>query len=375
MNINWRLVISLLGFLLLGLFVWYFQFVVAWVFIAGIISLIGRPIAKKVSSLHIGKLKLGNAVGAAATLLAFYAVFGIALRLFLPVLYDEAEGISKINFEAFEASIEEPLMDIEALILKYKLIELKPDESFEEYVWEKVTAFLSNNQITELMSNAFSIMGNFLFALAAITFISFFFLKEPGLFKNIIISIVPTGYEERANNILSRTKTTLRSYAIALVGQITIIFTIVFTGLSLISLFGPGIVTIKMALLMAAFAGVINLIPYLGPILGYAFGLLMVLVTNLDIFGESDLFLLVGVVTLVYAIAQGIDNFFTQPILFSKSVQAHPLEIFLIIIISGNIAGIPGMILAVPVYSFIRIFLKEFFSEYKVVRRLTAKMD
>jgi predicted PurR-regulated permease PerM len=225
------------------------------------------------------------------------------------------------------------------------------------------------------MGNAFSIMGNFLFALAAITFISFFFLKEPGLFKSIIISVVPTGYEERANNILSRTKTTLRSYSLALVGQITIIFTIVFTGLSLISLFGPGIVTLKMALLMAAFAGVINLIPYLGPILGYAFGLLMVLVTNLDIFGESDLFLLVGVVSLVYVIAQGIDNFFTQPILFSKSVQAHPLEIFLIIIISGNIAGIPGMILAVPVYSFIRIFLKEFFSEYKVVRRLTSKMD
>lgn len=375
MNINWRIVFSLLGFLILGLFVWYFQFVVAWVFIAGLISLIGRPVASRISHLHIGKYKLGNAAGAGLTLILFYFILALALRLFLPILYGEAEGIAKIDFEAFERSIEEPLMDLEHLILKYKIIELKPNETFEEYVWEKITAFLSNNHISELMGNVVGVMGNFLFALAAITFISFFFLKQPGMFKSIIISLVPTGYEEQANSVLSRTKQTLRSYSLALVGQISIIFSIVFIGLLIISLLGPGVLTVKMVLLMAAFAAVINLIPYLGPIIGYSFGILMLIVSNLDIFGDSELLLLVMLVTVVYGIAQAIDNFFTQPVLFSKSVQAHPLEIFLVIIISGNIAGIPGMILAVPVYSFIRIILKEFFSEYKVVKRLTARMD
>ena len=76
-------------------------------------------------------------------------------------------------------------------------------------------------------------------------------------------------------------------------------------------------------------------------------------------------------VMIGFAIAQVVDNFFSQPIIFSKSVKSHPLEIFLIIIIAGILFGIVGMIIAVPTYTAIKVILKEFLSEYKVVKKLT----
>lgn len=67
--------------------------------------------------------------------------------------------------------------------------------------------------------------------------------------------------------------------------------------------------------------------------------------------------------------------FFIQPYIFSKRVKAHPIEIFLVILIAGTIAGIAGMIIAVPVYTIARIVAKEFLSNHQFVKRLTDDLD
>ena len=64
-----------------------------------------------------------------------------------------------------------------------------------------------------------------------------------------------------------------------------------------------------------------------------------------------------------------------QPLIYSSSVNAHPLEIFLVIMIAGSLAGIPGMIIAIPLYTVIRVFAKEFFNKFKVVKKLTKKIS
>ena len=56
-------------------------------------------------------------------------------------------------------------------------------------------------------------------------------------------------------------------------------------------------------------------------------------------------------------------------------MKAHPLEIFFIVLIFGTLAGIPGMIMAVPAYSFIRLIAREFFNEFKIVQRITENME
>ena len=75
-----------------------------------------------------------------------------------------------------------------------------------------------------------------------------------------------------------------------------------------------------------------------------------------------------------YLIAQLVDNFASQPLIFSKTTKSHPLEIFLIIIIGGLLFGIVGMITAVPMYTALKVILKEFLSDNKIVKSLTKDL-
>ena len=80
-------------------------------------------------------------------------------------------------------------------------------------------------------------------------------------------------------------------------------------------------------------------------------------------------YVLIGIV-----IGQLIDNFFSQPFIFSTSVRSHPLEIFLVIIIAGLVFGVVGMVIAVPGYTAIKVILKEFLSENPFVKKLTKNL-
>ena len=76
-----------------------------------------------------------------------------------------------------------------------------------------------------------------------------------------------------------------------------------------------------------------------------------------------------------YLMAQLIDNFISQPLIFSKTTKSHPLEIFLIIIIGGLLYGVVGMITAGPLYTALKVILKEFLSENKIVKSITKEVD
>ena len=78
------------------------------------------------------------------------------------------------------------------------------------------------------------------------------------------------------------------------------------------------------------------------------------------------IFVLIG-----FTIGQLVDNFFSQPFIFSKSVKSHPLEIFLVISIAGVLFGVVGLIVAIPAYTSIKVILKEFLSDNKIVQKLT----
>ena len=73
-------------------------------------------------------------------------------------------------------------------------------------------------------------------------------------------------------------------------------------------------------------------------------------------------------------IIKGFDDFVLQPTLYSERVKAHPLEIFIVILIAGSLAGIVGMLLAIPSYTVLRVFAKEFFSQFRLVQKLTEKI-
>ena len=70
-----------------------------------------------------------------------------------------------------------------------------------------------------------------------------------------------------------------------------------------------------------------------------------------------------------------IDNNILIPLIYSRRVKSHPLEIFLVIIIGGGLAGFVGMLFAVPVYTLLRVIAKEFFQQFRVVKKLTETIN
>ena len=102
--------------------------------------------------------------------------------------------------------------------------------------------------------------------------------------------------------------------------------------------------------------------------------LFLTMSSNLGLDFQTEILPKSTYVLIGYIFAQLLDNFISQPIIFSKSVKSHPLEIFLIIIIGGILFGIIGMILAVPTYTAVKVILKTFFAENKIVKSLTKEL-
>ena len=192
-------------------------------------------------------------------------------------------------------------------------------------------------------------------------------MKEEFLFRNIVLALVPDSFEGRIINISPRLKKVLSRYFAGILIQITLITLLISVGLYFIGF--------ENFIAIAFFAGLMNIIPYIGPLIGMAFGLILGLSTNFTAELSMEPIPLAPMIIGVFGLVQLIDNFILQPVIFSNSINAHPLEIFLVISIAAVIGGIPGMIVAVPTYSVLRLLAREFFPNVKFIRRLTQNLQ
>ena len=150
--------------------------------------------------------------------------------------------------------------------------------------------------------------------------------------------------------------------------QVSLITILVTSGFLLIRL------PFEHALVIGLFAGFINVIPYLGPLMGGCFGFVVVSVVQIQIPNSYTLLSLWGGTIIIFLVVQLLDNLVFQPFIFSSSVRAHPLEIFLVILMAGYMSGIVGMFLAIPVYTILRVVAREFFFNYRLVKKLTERL-
>ena len=224
--------------------------------------------------------------------------------------------------------------------------------------------FLSGFQaIPNLLNSVASALGSLSVGLFSVLFISFFFMKDSKLLMNAVLTILPNKSENKFSKSTEIIKNLLSRYFIGLVAQITILF-VLYTIILLI--FG-----IKNAVVIAFLCSLLNLIPYIGPMIGAVIMFLLSMSSNLGSDFQTEILPTTIYVMIGYFIAQLVDNFFSQPFIFSKTTKSHPLEIFLIIIIGGLLFGVVGMITAVPLYTALKVILKEFLSDNKIVKSLT----
>ena len=348
-----RAIVILLAIALVSYFLFKIQSVIVYIIVAAIISLIGRPL---VLFLRL-KLKFNNTVAVVVTMILFIGVFIGLVGLFIPLIAEQGQKLALLN----TTDLEENVQNLYNQIINYfEFNNIDVEQSIKDSgLLSKIDFALIPDYLNKVVSG----LGSFSIGLFSVLFITFFFLKDSKLFEEGIITFVPKDKETRSKRSFNKIKDLLSRYFGGLLLQILILF-IIYTVVLLI--FG-----IDNAIVIAFLCALLNLIPYVGPLVS---AFLMILLSMSSNLGESfsDVILpKTSYVMIGFAIAQVVDNFFSQPIIFSKSVKSHPLEIFLIIIIAGILFGIVCMIIAVPTYTAIKVILKEFLSEYKVVKKLT----
>ena len=348
-----RAIVILLAIALVSYFLFKIQSVIVYIIVAAITSLIGRPLVLFLRR----KLKFNNTVAVVVTMILFIGVFIGLVALFIPLIAEQGQKLALLN----TTDLEENVQNLYNQIINYfEFNNIDVEQSIKDSgLLSKIDFALIPDYLNKVVSG----LGSFSIGLFSVLFITFFFLKDSKLFEEGIITFVPKDKETRSKRSFNKIKDLLSRYFGGLLLQILILF-IIYTVVLLI--FG-----IDNAIVIAFLCALLNLIPYVGPLVS---AFLMILLSMSSNLGESfsDVILpKTSYVMIGFAIAQVVDNFFSQPIIFSKSVKSHPLEIFLIIIIAGILFGIVGMIIAVPTYTAIKVILKEFLSEYKVVKKLT----
>lgn len=354
-----------IGGLVLAVILWYLRYLILYIAIATVISLIGRPLFTVFDSLRIGRFRLPRSLSAALVLVVFIGLFAGFFSLFIPLIVKEIRVLASIDPDSVLMGLRGPIHSLEEWMHKYQL---SPHGNFsvENYIRDKFVGLVDLSELTYLFRSLMGKLGGAFVWVFSVLFITFFFLKERDLLSNIVFAVTPPSKAERIKRVLDNTKRLLTRYFVGILFQIMMI--------TLVATIGLGIIGIEHALVIAFLAGLVNIIPYLGPLIGAAIGIVIGVSTNLQLDFYQEIIPLIGEILVVFAIVQILDNFFFQPMIFSNSTNSHPLEVFLVIMTGASFAGIPGMIIAMPVYTFIRIVAKEFLSEFRLVRNLTRDL-
>lgn len=341
----------------LGIYALYLlQSLIVYIGVAAVTSLIGRPM----TGFFRNKMKFGNSLSVITTMTILITIlFGI-LSLFIPLIIQQGENLSLLDVNALERKMNQLFQEI-SIYFNWEETNLK------NWLFQNdLMSTLNLNAVPDFLNNILGWLSDITIALFSILFISFFLLKDAQLLERSILLLFPSKNHKRLNDSFEKIKNLLSRYFIGLLLQITILFVIYS-----IVLFVFGI---KNAMIIAFLCALLNLIPYVGPLIG---GLLMFVLTmtaNLEADFSSVILPKSMYVMIGFVIGQLIDNFFSQPYIFSTSVKSHPLEIFIVIMISGILFGTVGLIVAIPFYTATKVIFKEFYAENKIVQSITKDL-
>lgn len=347
----------LLLILLLFVFVaWAFSDIFVYICISLVLTTILRPLTNFISRTYIFKVKIPRVVAIFFSFATIVLVFSLFLLLFIPLILEQTEVISGLKFEVIYENLSGPLVWFENFLVEHHIITGEAG-SFNASIKTALIELISNISFKDVFNNLLSFTGTIFISIMAVSFITFFLLYEKGILRKQLIAIVPNQYFEMFISAIFKIEQLLSNYLIGLLLQMMAIFSVAALGLSILG--------IKYAITIAVFAAVANLIPYLGPILGATFGIIVGVSTAGNFALDQITVIMMLKVISVFAVVQATDNVLLQPLIFSKSVKAHPLEIFVIIFAAATIAGIPGMIAAIPVYTILRVSVIEVNSGFK----------
>ncbi|SHH10126.1 Predicted PurR-regulated permease PerM [Flavobacterium micromati] len=334
-------------------FLYKIQSVLIYLLVALILTLIGNPFL----DFFKRRLKFNHVFATIAVLVIYILVISGFIMLIVPLILSQGENLSLLNIASIENKIILLINQITVFLESHHI------DSAQLLQEANITSKVNLNFIPNFLNVLLGTISSFGVGLGSVLFITFFFLKDRRIFILGARKLIPNSHEDQILNSLEKTNHLLSRYFIGLLFQLSIVFL-----LYLIVLFIFGIPN---ALIIALLCAVLNIIPYIGPLIASFLAALLTMLSNLGSDFQSEILPTTIYVLIGFWIVQLIDNNLSQPIIFSNSVSSHPLEIFLVILSAGFLFGILGMIIAVPLYTIIKVTGKEFFPENTVIKLLT----
>lgn len=351
-----RGILILAGIVLLLYVLYLIQSVLIYLVVSLILTLIGIPIITFLRK----RLKFNNIFATITTLFIFVLIIAGFVMMFIPLVLNQGQNLSILNIQSIENTITN-LTDQVAVFLDGHGMDsskiLKPSN---------LTSQLNLNFIPNFLNSILATVSSFGMGLASVLFITFFFLKDRLMFTRMSKSILPEEHSDRILNSLDKINHLLSRYFIGLLLQLFIVFILY---LIVLLIFG-----IDNAFVIAFLCAVLNIIPYIGPLIASVLAAILTMINNLGGDFQSEILPTTIYVLIGFWIVQVIDNNVSQPFIFSNSVNSHPLEIFLVILIAGFLFGIMGMIIAVPLFTILKVVGKEFLPDNKIVQILTKNI-
>ena len=352
-----------------GLLCWYFRNVLIYIVLAIVVSLLSRPLARFLGKVRIKNRYVPDWLSSLLSILCVLGGFILIVTQVIPVvtgIIKEASFFS--NLRLFDGTIADTVNGWAISIFP----SLGKDFDAISVLLDYLKGTFSDISITGILGSMASAMVNLVIGLFSVVFISFFLVKDPKLVAKVAAALVPDRIEDSVMEAIGDIEHLLSRYFVGLTLEMIAVAFFNFLGLWLIARIGP-----TYALGIAFIAGILNILPYVGPLIGEVLGVALCLVLKYGAGIGLDVNFMVFAV-IVFAImlsVQFIDNFVLQPIIYSTSIQSTPLEIFIVLLVSGHVGGILGMLAAIPIYTVIRVVAGRFFYNHKAVRRLMPDLE
>jgi len=275
-------------------------------------------------------------------LIGFF-VIGLAFNLVIPPIRAEAESLSATIATQGPEKVFQNMSDF--IESKFPMLDTK-------MITSKLGSYLSAS-LQKGISIVFSLVSVFTSTLI-ILFMTFFFLKDQRAIKKSLIGMVPNRFFEMSLVMVYRIENQLGSYirGVLLDGLIV----------AILSSIGLAILGIPFFYIVGIIAGLTNMIPYMGPIIGATVAIIVALMSNPAGFG------IILWIALLFAIVQLIDNILVTPIVVSNAVDLHPLVVMIVVLVGGSLLGVTGLIFAIPLTSIFKVIMEELVKGLKSYR-------
>lgn len=306
--------------------------------IAGFLYYLLNPVVTLIDRIEIGRFKMPRILAVFIVMLLFLFLIVIAFINFLPNLIDQISNLIRDLPNYAEALQKQVQNFFNSDFFSGWDIHIDTD-SLQEAVYSYSKNFLSVTANT--VSTLIGSITSFTINLITIPVMLFYMLNDGNRFIPFISSLFPNEkFVDQFEELTDRLNRTLSRYISGQVIEATLVAAMIFIGYSIIHQ--------PYALLLAVAAGITNLIPYIGPWIGAVPAVLVALTISFE----------QAVITvIVIVVVQSFDGNLVYPNIIGKSLKIHPLTIIVLLLAAGNIWGLGGIILAVPVYAVIKTII------------------